>query len=73
MLLEGWGELKMFKNMLNQQNFDATEEEIKEALLMTTDDIKANNILLNKRTNVKKAVEIIKTSIDVIRRCKGNG
>lgn len=62
----------MFKQILSKQDFAATDEEVKEALAITTDDIKANNIFLHKRTDVYKVVDIIKSSILVLRRCEHN-
>lgn len=48
----------MIRKFLEQVGINTTEEELKEILKMTTDDIRENRIKFGKRTSLKQVITI---------------
>ncbi|SHK38168.1 hypothetical protein SAMN02745163_03718 [Clostridium cavendishii DSM 21758] len=55
-----------------QLKISCTKDEFNEALDMTMDYIKFNNIRFGKRTNIDQVISLVETSILIVRRCEND-
>ncbi len=49
--------------------YNLTDKQFREALKLTTEDIKFNRIGFNKRTSLHDTITILERSIKLVRRC----
>jgi beta-phosphoglucomutase-like phosphatase (HAD superfamily) len=59
----------MIRQLFKDAGIKVTDQEFKEIMCMTTDDIRENRIKFGKRTSLQQVVTIAKRSLKVLRQC----
>ncbi|WP_446897466.1 hypothetical protein ACSVC9_10610 [Clostridium sp. LBM24168] len=59
----------MIRQMFRNAGIKVSDQEFKEILQITTDDIRENRVKFNKRTSLQQMLAIAKRSLKVLRQC----
>ena len=68
-LQEEKGDGNMIRQMFRNAGIKVSDQEFKEILCMTTDDIRENRIKFGKKTNLQQMLTIAKRSLRALRKC----